>query len=49
MRWHCRPGHGYFELGIEVTPEIGTYSLIRVYLDEPVLGQLAAVLIIVEE
>ena len=49
MSRYNRPRHGNLKLSVEITSEVGAYSLIGMYLDLPVFSQLAEILIIVEE
>jgi hypothetical protein len=49
MSGHCTPGHRDLELCIEIAPEVGADSLIRVYLDEPILAQLTEILVIIKK
>lgn len=45
----CRPGHGDFELGIEVTSKVGTDALVCIDLDEPVFCEFTKVFVVVEQ
>ena len=49
MWGHCTPGHRYFELCIEVTPEVGAHSLVGEHLNQPVFAEVAEILVVIEE
>lgn len=49
MRWHCSPWKGYFKSSVEIRTKSSANSFISVHFDEPILSQLAEIVVIVEQ
>jgi hypothetical protein len=49
MRWYCCPGQCNLKSGVKIIPERSAYTLIGINLDQPILFQIAEILIFIEQ